>query len=527
MSHFFTRNKRMLTIAGIQSALFSLATVLGTQMKSHGTLADFGFGQIALFVLLTAVYAAALYGLFSLMDRANREKEPKQESMLSKITGSWFVVFVLLLICWVPVWLAFWPGLFTSDTLTQFYSCYNEELSSHYPLVHTVFLGWVMMLGIDLHPEGAATWGVAIYCGIQLALTAGCVAYACAWMRRRRIPLCARLIVTLLFMLSPFYAPWGFYPEKDVVFGVLVLVFGLQLADLWTFGLKPLRVLSFVLIALLMMFLRNNGVYALALLVPFAVLWAKGKRVKIGALLCGCIALFLALNSLLISVLYAEKGSKVEILSTPLQQIARTLRDHPEAIELDEDGVLETLYGGINPADLYTEWCSDPVKWDVDYDLLDEYIPDLLHLWARMCVKYFPTFADAFVVQNLPYILPGCDMASNFDLFVVQGEWFPIEKNSYLPGLQRIYENYDDNRVFMGVEATRVLSDPAVFVWLAMAGLSYALLRKRYGLASAFGYLVAVWFTSLLGPIAVMRYVLCLYYAVPILWAALFMPKKN
>lgn len=527
MGNIFARDKRMLTASAVQGALFSLATVLGATIRTQGTLAVFGLKQIGLFVLLAAVYAAAVYGLFTLISRIENRTAPEKESLLSKITGNWFVVFVLLLLCWVPVWLAFWPGLFTSDTLTQFYSYYNEELSSHYPLVHTLLLGWVMTLGIDLHPEGAATWGVAMYCGLQLVLVAGCVAYACAWMRRRRIPLCARLIVTLLFLLSPFYAPWGFYPEKDVVFGVLVLVFCLQLADLWRFGWKVLRLIGFVLIALLMMFMRNNGVYALVLLIPFAIWWAKGKRIKMTALLAGCAALFLIGNSLLIDVLYAEKGSKVEILSTPLQQIARTLRDHPEAIELDEDGVLETLYGDINPADLYTEWCSDPVKWDVDYDLLDDYIPDLLALWARMCGPYFSTFADAFMIQNLPYILPGCDMASNFDLFVVQGEWFPIEKSSFLPELQRVYQNYDVNRVFMNVRATRVLSDPAVFVWLAMAGLAYALAKKRYGLASAFGFLVAIWFTSLLGPIAVMRYMLGVYYSVPVLWAALFMPKKQ
>ena len=151
------RDARMLTVSAVQGALFALATVLGTQMRSHGTLAGLGLNQIGMLALFTAVYAAVLYGLFSLMDLANRDREARKESLLSRITGSWLAVFVLLLLCWIPAWLAFWPGMFTHDTLTQFYSYYNEELSTHHPLAHTLLLGWTMMLGIDLHPEGAAT----------------------------------------------------------------------------------------------------------------------------------------------------------------------------------------------------------------------------------------------------------------------------------------------------------------------------------------------------------------------------------
>jgi len=38
--------------------------------------------------------------------------------------------------------------------------------------------------------------------------------------------------------------------------------------------------------------------------------------------------------------------------------------------------------------------------------LLDENIPALLKLWAKMGVRNFDTYVEAFLAQNLPYLLP-------------------------------------------------------------------------------------------------------------------------
>ncbi|MBQ7868189.1 MAG: hypothetical protein IJ354_08590 [Clostridia bacterium] len=519
-----TADRRLTVCCAMLGALFSAVTVTGCELRKYGVFrAGCLLPGMAIFVLLGVLFFALAFALFSLCD-LQRAREFKPERLLSRISGNGFLIFLLLCACWIPVWLAFWPGNFSADSLTQFYSYYNEEPYAHHPLVHTALLGFCMMLGIDLHPEGYATWGLAIYCGVQLVLLAACIAYACWWMKRRRVPVWARLAVTLLFALCPFYTPWVFCAQKDVLFAALVTVFCLQLADLWKYGMKPVRLIFFILIGVLMMLLRNNGVYALALLLPFGIWWAKGRRIRMGALLAVCMALYLAVNGLMISKMEATTGSKVEILSIPLQQIARTLRDDPAAIELDEDGVLETLYGENDLAGLYHAQIADPVKWAIDYDLLDENIPSLLKLWARMGVGHLKTYVEAFMVQNLPYILPYSDMLYNFDMTVHQIDYFPIEQNSLLPELNKIYMEYDKTLSFMGIPGTRLLSEPAFFVWLCVAGLAYALCRREYGLTAAFGMLLAVWFTCLLGPVAIMRYVLSLYYAVPVLWGCLLIP---
>ncbi len=526
MSFLPLRDKRLIICALLPALLFALLTVVGGDVRADHSLDLTVWQGSVLFLLWTVVYGAMLFVIFSLLNR-KPARERGKESLFARISGNFFVVLVLLLICWIPVWLAFWPGLFSADSITQFYSYYNGDHSSHHPLVHTLLLGSLMVLGIDLHPEAHATWGLAMYCGVQMLLVAACVAYAVTWLRRRGVPTWIRVTVTLLFMLNPFYAPWNFNSQKDVLFGVLVLVFCLQLVDLWRFGLKPLRAISFVLIAVLMMLFRNNGIYALALVLPFAVWWAKGRRIRVTALVAGSMALYMAVNAGLAYMLEAEEGSKVEMLSIPLQQIARTLKEEPAARELDEEDLLNTLYEGSNPAEVYSEIIADPVKWSISYALLDENLPELIALWAKMGVKHFDTYVEAFVEQNLPYLLPGSDMEYRFDYTVKQTNWFPIVEYSYFPKLRAIYKEYDETLNYLNIPGMATLADAAFYVWLCVAGLAYAGYRRKRGLMAAFGFLLAVWVTSLLGPIALMRYVLGIYYSTPVLLAALWIPERS
>ncbi len=516
-------NKRLILAALIPAVLLALLCTICAPLRSEGTFAALRWTDALWFVLWTVVFFAALCVLFALMQH-QADRVPKKEGLFGRITGNWLVVFLFLLICWIPVWLAFWPGHFPADSITQFYSYYNEEHSAHHPLLHTLLLGFCMMLGIDASPDSYATNGLALYCAIQLVVVAGCVAYAIHWLKRHSVPVWARILVTLLFGLSPFYAPWVFYSQKDVIFGVLVMVFCLQLADLWQQKLTFFRGLGFVLNAVLMMLFRNNGIYALVLLLPFALCCLKGKRLPVMVLLLVSMVLYVAANTGLIYALDAEEGSKVEILSAPLQQMARTLQNDPDALSLDTEEVLSTLYGDVNLPECYDARISDPVKWPVDYDLLDENIPALLSLWARMLPGHLDTYAEAFLIQNLPYLLPGSEMYTSFDFNVEQPEWFPIEQTSYLPKLRALYETYDQTMTFAGIPGTNYLADPAVQVWLCMIGFAFAAYRKERGKMTAFAFLLAIWLTCLLGPVAIMRYLLGLYYAAPVLLASLLVP---
>lgn len=529
---FACRDGRMMRCAGVVGLLFALFLVVGEPLRQTGELPALTWGVALMGLLDTAVYTvvagATLLCIYQGCERLVRRAPAEKESLFSRISGNGFVVFALLLACWIPVWLAFYPGTFAADSITQLSEYMYEEFSPHHPLLHTLLLGGLMQLGMDNDLEGYAMTGVAVYCLVQMVLMAAMLAYACHWLRKRGAPLWARVCVTLLFMLFPFYSLWSFCCQKDVLFGGLVLLFLLQLADVWREGFaglkSPLRILFFVVTAVLMMLMRNNGIYALCLLLPLAIPLANGARGRMTLLLVGCMAVYLLANGCLIRALDAEEGDTgVEMLSIPLQQLARAVSEDSQALPEDAREYMEELYP-YGFTEYYSPYVADPVKWSMDSDVLE--IPKLLSIWARVGIGHPQAYLEAFLIQNLPYFLPGSVMQYNFDLGVRQpSDLFEIETHSYLPQLKACYESYDRTLTLFGLPGVRLLSDTAFFVWLCLGAFGLAVYRRQRQWMAALGFLLAIWLTCLLGPIAIMRYLLGFFYGMPVILAAMLAPS--
>ena len=95
------------------------------------------------------------------------------------------IVFGLLLVCWLPAFLAVYPGVFGNDgpvEILQFFAD-NHELTAHHPLAHILMLAVCFMAGHAL--TGDYNAGMVIYCVIQALAMAGCFTYVLLWMKRR------------------------------------------------------------------------------------------------------------------------------------------------------------------------------------------------------------------------------------------------------------------------------------------------------------------------------------------------------
>lgn len=500
---FALRDRRLNRIAYLLGAVFALFTVVGEALKRQGEL------------LFTA--ASALDGAV---------RPAGEECRVKRVFSSGPFWFFFFLLCWVPVWLSFYPGFFSADNVTQFYEYMDGMFSTHHPLLHTLFLGGLMMLGIDHSADGSAAVGLALYCAVQMVLLAAILAYVCTWMRRRGAPFWLRTAIAACFAVHPFYGSWPFCAQKDVLFAALSLLLATQLVDLYRDGFRllrhPLRIAVWLVSAVLMMLLRHNGLYAFVLLLPFAVLLARGGRVRVAALMLACLAAYAGVNAALVYHTDAESGSKVEMLSVPLQQLGRTLRENPDALGEDQ-ALVDELYGtDAGMGDIYESHCSDRLKWAIDYDLLDEKLPELLGVWLRTGLKNPVPYLEAVLVQNLPYYAPGSVMGCNLEIELMEPELYPMERQPlFWPELAQVYESYNDTLRLWNLPGTRLMADPAFMVWLCLAALGLAIYRQNRGVTAGCLFLLAVWTTCLLGPIAVIRYVLGLFYAVPVLWAAL------
>lgn len=93
----------------------------------------------------------------------------------------WLPSFVIMLLCWLPTLLAFYPGLFTNDVPDQAVETMGAY-HTHHPLIHTLFLQACLHVG-DLF--GNANIGVVLYCVIQMSLLAAAMAAVLTFIYRK------------------------------------------------------------------------------------------------------------------------------------------------------------------------------------------------------------------------------------------------------------------------------------------------------------------------------------------------------
>ena len=141
-------------------------------------------------------------------------------------------VFCLLLVLWLPAFLAVYPGVFGNDgpvEILQFFAD-NHELTAHHPLAHILLLAVCFMSGQAL--TGDYNTGMVIYCVVQALAMAGCFTYVLLWMKRRGSAILIRVLVLAFFALNPIIQLLVFNTTKDTIFSGLFVVVFTKLIDL-------------------------------------------------------------------------------------------------------------------------------------------------------------------------------------------------------------------------------------------------------------------------------------------------------
>ena len=110
-------------------------------------------------------------------------------------------------------------------------------------------------------------------------------------------------------------------------------------------------------------------------------------------------------------------------------------------------------------------------------------------------------------------------MRYNIVLGCESNELYPVLEGSALPGLRAPYEAYDRDFSIFGVPYSFLLSNTALAVWVCIALSGFFAYRRQSAHFAATIFLLALWITNLLGPVAIMRYMLGFFYLLPVLAA--------
>lgn len=525
-------------IAGVFSLLFSTAILFGARLDS---VENVDVSDVTLWLHLaafTVIFMGLVLLLWRLMDGLRGRSISSVGKMVDKITnvlkmtdaGADIAAFLFLLLCWLPVFLAVYPGFFVYDAQDEYVQVATRTFSTHHPLVHVLLLGGIVC-GVHKLTD-SYNLGIACYIVFQMALAAGGFTFLFSYLRKKKISRALRLIGLVWLGLFPTVVMFTLCSAKDALFTLALLMLLVCLLEMGTeevfFESKGWRIL-FVCSGAAMMLLRNNGFYAFLVMIPLLLLLKKNRRRQVLFLSACAVAGCLLINGGLKTALHADDSEYQELLTVPIQQLARTYKYAPEVFS-EEDR--EILYEVLDEEalSLYTPRLSDPVKYRFDNEAFAGDKGKYAKLWLRVGAKKPLIYLNAWWMTSYGFWYP--DTVINvyggntvFTFTYKDNSYFGYEvelpgvRESKIPWLDEVYRKLSLEVWKERIPVVSWLFSPGAMFWFYAFLFAWLLNNGRYEIMYPFLPIFLLWLTVLLGPTYLPRYVLFFWYALPLFLA--------
>lgn len=439
--------------------------------------------------------------------------------------------FFVLLCCWLPVFLAAYPGFFCYDMSVGDYAEWtqfsNRELYSHHPVLHTLLMGTTIRVVADL--TGSFNVGVAVFVGLQALVVARVFTYLLARLRdmTRSSLLCFGSLAYLA--LDPLVSMFVLCTTKDTLFSAFVVLFCVLLygymAKATHRGIE--HVFALGLSATAICILRPNGLIAFIVALPFLLALAqRGTRIRLGSACAAALALSLIWLGPVAWALGVNETNlqRFNALSIPVQQLVHTYQDSATA---EEKSWLESL--GYQDECLYEPPIADAARWNV----IDMPLPGFVEAYVAMGARYPDAYFSAFLQQTqmawnpYSYVDIYHDRAyTNRETSLFGFDWeSPAISQPIFPWLHDTLESISGKLVLQNIPVLALLASIPFCVWMLCLVTARSLITKNHGalaICVVFGLLAL---SALMGPCALVRYYLYLFFGLPLLAALLLLPK--
>ena len=501
-------------------------------------------GKVAPGAVLAGLLAAILLGigcawlgskfLSRLCSKVSRCLAYTQEE--KTVFKSFPIVWLILFLIQIPMFLIFYPGICAYDAYVQIGQCISGEYVDHHPFLHTFVIRIFWEIG---QAVGDKNLGVALFVLFQMialsASFAACIVILCkAGAGKRSI----RLLM-IFFALYPYHVFISLSVTKAALFTAAfapyVVLTGLELYDKdKRFKITGGLIVSALLITPVVAF-RTNARYAVLafiMVLVIAVIVSRKRRINyLRVLISTILGLAVAMTIINVSekAFHVVQGDRREMLSIPVQQLARTVYYHA-----DELTDYELLH--INSVILNEAWreydpaISDPVKRNVNtYHVLHS-IKDVANVYLRLLIRYPEEFINAFLAENSGYLYLSDTSSLRIygageGLGFVQTRWAPdmegygVTERSLFPGINAGIKHILSENLLQRIPVIRIFFMPALITWLYFYALLWMIVSGRGETFMILCLPSAYLCTLLLGPTVQMRYIYPVWALLPICFA--------
>lgn len=502
--------------------LFSVFFVFGTYLMLHGEIpfkSIFLWECIMLFTYVITAFLVLLYTkiLPYLHQLLWEHPFPLLDRLLSKLNFPFF--WLLIFLCWIPVLLACFPGIFSYDAIYQCSQVSNTlHLNTHHPIIHTLFLGGCVQLGRTF--LGSANNGMLLYSLIQMLINSCIFAYILAFLKKHKLPSAVLLLCFAFFALVPFNSLFAVCATKDSVFASLfVLFFSLLLEfiiDSESFFRSWKYPAAFSLVVFLLLIFRNNMLYAFFICIPFLLLIYRKYWKKLVLMLIAPILLLQLYESILYPALQVKSGDSKEAYSVIMQQFGNVYNN----CELEEEDKNQLLALMDEEAwKKYEPHKSDAIKNEFRTKVFEENLPEYIKLWIKLGIQHPSQYLNAFFNLTCGYWYPNDALpdTTTYRKYIEVYTGGDISFDSKLPRLLEFLKNFGMESSYQKIPGLSMLFSPAIYFWILLFLSTVSIYTKHYKFFPALLPLAALFLTLMLGPVALLRYLYPIILCTPVI----------
>lgn len=435
------------------------------------------------------------------------------------------VYFVFLVICWGIVLLAVYPGFFVYDAQDELMQIITRQFNTHHPLLHALYMGGIVQAGYKLF--GSYNAGIFLFSVVQMLIAVSSVIYMAAKMHRFGFSTSFVRGVIVFFGLFPVFPMFVLCSSKDSIFAIVVLLWLVETYEWIRFDEHRFNV-KWLCLSVIMCLFRNNAIYALLLTGAIFVAFAVKKRIKATLLFMAAAILTFFYASALEFATGARSLEHQEMLTVPIQQIARVYNLEPQVFTQEEREQINR-YLPDEYLKRYVPKLSDGVKIGFDNQAYEENGSGFWKIWLKGLKNAPVSYLNAWLLTCYGYLYPDTviDVYKGSTVFTFTYEdnaYFgyeteqPGERQSMIPAIDQFYRKLSLAIYKEKLPVVSMLFSPGMVLWLYVLGVGFLLRNNANQSALVYVFPLAVVATLLLGPTFLPRYVFYLWLCIPVLF---------
>ena len=517
--------------------LLSVMLVVGAIFDAH---LQRPIWKIFLYIALLApaLYPIAVY-IIRWFDNASWNKAKKSAKSEKDAKQLSHICFAVIIVAWILYFLALYPGVYCADASYWYAEFQQSNVGTHWsPVVAGLFY---ICISFGQNILKSAESGMAVYALLQMMFSLYAV-----WciMKFLRDYVSERwcIVVAVFFVLVPTHAILAITSLQD---GWFTACFALCLIELVKCTLtdknylaKPSHLIRLAALFLLLCMSRNNGLYAMLVMVFFMLFVSRNKRLYLA--IASSIIIYLIYFGPVLSALGVTKSPSLsEMMSLPVQQMSIAYRNSQNKLTKEDrkemrkyipdsqwkiannDGISDQRKNSFKD-----RFRNDPISFiklyiqlglKVPGDYIDGAIRQTIGLWYPD--KKYPDTQIWHVYIYVQSIDVSAVNEPHRYISIRQDTKFPLGLRviKWLFGWTESFIGYggDLETNFSNVPILSLLCKMGIYFWLILYLFIYCIYRRQKAALIPLSLCIGLTITILLSPVMYYR-----YYA-PIMFSAL------